>query len=63
MHQVYVIQNPKDRFYIGISENVEKRLRQHNNGESKWTSDLPRRNRTEMEAMFFPTPDTQPTCA
>ena len=37
MYQVYVIQNPKEKFYIGISEDVEIRLLQHNNGESRWT--------------------------
>ncbi len=37
MYRVYVIQNPVGRFYIGISENVEVRLAQHNEGVSKWT--------------------------
>jgi len=37
VYQVYVIQNPAGKFYIGISENVESRLRQHNGGISKWT--------------------------
>ncbi len=26
------------RFYIGITENVEKRFKQHNDGISKWTA-------------------------
>jgi len=35
--RVYVIQNPVEKFYIGISEDVENQLRQHNEGVSKWT--------------------------
>jgi putative endonuclease len=37
VYRVYVIQNPNGRFYIGISENVEARLRRHNEGISEWT--------------------------
>ncbi len=37
VHQVYVLQNPGGRFYIGLSENVQVRLHQHNQGISKWT--------------------------
>jgi len=36
-YQVYVIQNEEGRFYIGMSEDVEVRLQQHNEGVSKWT--------------------------
>jgi putative endonuclease len=36
-YQVYVIQNPQGRFYIGLSENVPARLEQHNSGISTWT--------------------------
>jgi putative endonuclease len=36
-YQVYVIQNPDGRFYIGISENISLRVQQHNEGVSKWT--------------------------
>ncbi len=36
-YQVYVIQNPAGRFYIGLSENVPNRLEQHNAGVSTWT--------------------------
>lgn len=36
-YRVYVIQNAGGRFYIGLSENVETRLQQHNQGISKWT--------------------------
>ena len=37
MYRVYVIQNPDGKFYIGMSEDVEERLTQHNSGVSKWT--------------------------
>jgi putative endonuclease len=37
-YQVYVLQNRNGQLYIGISENVLIRLKQHNNGVSKWTS-------------------------
>ena len=37
LFQVYVLQNPEGRFYIGLSENVTVRLEQHNRGVSKWT--------------------------
>ena len=36
-YQVYVLQNPKGRHYIGLSEDVQIRLLQHNQGISKWT--------------------------
>ena len=37
LYQVYVLQNPARRFYIGLSEDVHLRLEQHNLGVSKWT--------------------------
>ncbi len=39
MFFVYVIysNNPSLRFYVGMTENVEKRIKQHNNGETKST--------------------------
>jgi putative endonuclease len=37
VYQVYVIRNGAGKFYIGLSENVQIRLRQHNQGISKWT--------------------------
>jgi predicted GIY-YIG superfamily endonuclease len=36
-YQVYVIQNPVGRFYIGLTEDVSFRLQQHNDGISTWT--------------------------
>jgi putative endonuclease len=35
-YQVYVIRNIAGKFYIGLSENVQIRLREHNGGVSKW---------------------------
>jgi predicted GIY-YIG superfamily endonuclease len=37
-YRVYVLKNLHGRHYVGISENLELRLRQHNAGLSKkWT--------------------------
>ena len=36
-YQVYVLQNPAKRFYMGLSQEVALRLPQHNNGVSRWT--------------------------
>jgi putative endonuclease len=36
-YRVYVIENANGRFYIGLSEDVQKRVLQHNEGVSKWT--------------------------
>ena len=35
---VYILRNESGRFYIGVSEDVEVRLKQHNEGISKWTA-------------------------
>ena len=37
MAWVYVIQNTEGRFYIGMTTDLEKRLKDHNSGISKWT--------------------------
>ena len=37
MYRVYVIQNPTGKFYVGLSEDVQRRLEDHNTGRSKWT--------------------------
>src|SRR5205814_9777455 len=37
MFSVYVLQNPKGAFYIGMSDNVARRLVQHNSRKAKWT--------------------------
>jgi len=36
-YRVYVIQNSEGRFYIGLSEDVNCRLAEHNDRVSKWT--------------------------
>jgi putative endonuclease len=36
-YQVYVLRNGRGQFYIGLSEDVQIRLQQHNDGISKWT--------------------------
>ena len=36
-YRVYVIQNREGKFYIGLSDDVGRRIDQHNAGESKWT--------------------------
>jgi predicted GIY-YIG superfamily endonuclease len=36
-YRVYVLQNFAERFYIGVTEDVARRLAQHNAGDSRWT--------------------------
>ncbi len=36
-YRVYVIQNRERKFYIGLSDDVERRIEQHNIGVSAWT--------------------------
>ncbi|HAF03995.1 MAG TPA: hypothetical protein DIT76_01365 [Spartobacteria bacterium] len=36
-YRVYVLQNHERKFYIGLSDNVARRIDQHNFGSSKWT--------------------------
>lgn len=45
MYQVYILQSLKDRrTYVGYASNFEKRFRQHNDGQVRWTkSRLPLR--------------------
>ena len=35
MFHVYILQNPSGQFYIGHTDDLDRRLRQHNNPESK----------------------------
>jgi putative endonuclease len=37
VYRVYVIQNREEKFYIGLSDDVDRRVQQHNSGVSKWT--------------------------
>ncbi len=36
-YSVYIVQNSAGRFYTGITDNVERRVEQHNSGVSNWT--------------------------
>ena len=36
-YKVYVIKSENNRLYIGLSENIKIRLKQHNSSHSKWT--------------------------
>ena len=52
IYKVYVLQNPAGKRCIGLSEDVGKRLEQHNYGESKWTAKhRPRRMVWTSEAL------------
>jgi putative endonuclease len=37
VYRVYVIQNHEERFYIGLTDDVVRRVEQHNTGQSRWT--------------------------
>ena len=55
VYRVYVLQNPAGRFYIGLSEDVAVRLKQHDSGVSQWTrSRGPWTLAWTSEAMSFP---------
>ncbi len=36
-YRVYVIQNREEQFYVGLSEDVARRVEQHNTGQSRLT--------------------------
>jgi putative endonuclease len=36
-YRVYVIQNRDGKFYSGLSDDVDRRIDQHNIGDSRWT--------------------------
>jgi putative endonuclease len=36
-YRVYILRNCGGSFYIGLSEDVERRVEQHNTGQSRWT--------------------------
>ncbi|MFL6499919.1 MAG: GIY-YIG nuclease family protein [Candidatus Udaeobacter sp.] len=35
-YTVYILRNPASRLYIGLSDNVQRRIAQHNSGVSQW---------------------------
>src|SRR5947208_453370 len=37
LYGVYVIQNREGKFYIGLTDDVGRRINQHNMGGSRWT--------------------------
>ena len=37
-YRVYVIQNREGKFYVGLSNDVARRVEQHNTGKSRWTT-------------------------
>jgi putative endonuclease len=37
MYRVYILRNCGGSFYIGLSEDVARRVEQHNTGQSRWT--------------------------
>jgi len=37
MYFVYVLKNPSNKHYIGLTSNIEKRLKKHNTGSGRWT--------------------------
>jgi putative endonuclease len=39
IYRVYVLQNDQSKFYIGLSDNVTRRVAQHNSGQSRWTKE------------------------
>jgi len=36
-YYVYILKNPDDRFYIGQTSDLNKRLERHNSGKVFWT--------------------------
>ena len=38
-YRVYVLENRNGKFYIGVSGDVERRIQQHNTGQSRWTKE------------------------
>ncbi len=50
-YRAYVLRNPEGRRYIGVTDDVNRRLVQHNQGVSKWT-----RGRGPWSLEWFSTP-------
>ena len=36
-YRVYILRNREGKFYIGLSDDVARRVEQHNSGQSRWT--------------------------
>ena len=36
-YHVYVLQNAAGKYYIGVTEDILRRVEQHNSGDSRWT--------------------------
>jgi len=39
MYFVYILENENNRHYIGCTKDIDKRLREHNSGKTRWTRD------------------------
>ena len=37
LYRVYIIQNPEGKFYIGLSDDLARRVEEHTTGQSRWT--------------------------
>ena len=38
IYWVYVLRNPTGKLYVGLTEDVARRLNDHNTRQSKWTN-------------------------
>jgi predicted GIY-YIG superfamily endonuclease len=39
MYYTYILQSQKDRtFYVGVTDDLRKRIREHNSGKTRYTS-------------------------
>ena len=47
MFYMYILRNEKDSFYIGTTNNIDKRIKQHNSHQSNYT-----RNRGPWELVY-----------
>jgi putative endonuclease len=39
IYRVYILRNSEGRFYIGLSDDVARRIEQHDSGQSRWTKE------------------------